>query len=603
VGHSQRPRKAPAATSSDAVGAGRAGRLVCVAAAALGIGSLQATAQTVSGLATAPAGSSSFQTLLSPVTPLSPPGQAWPTVQSSIPSLWTPRGAITAPGPTAPPFLVTGAVDVAQGYMTDATQTSSGAAKGDAFARGQLDLGLHYDSLRFKVDAHSSTNGFYFYTQHDSNQFNENLNLVANSELVPDHLFLNFNAFAAPVTLSRVGQISATPGFLSGSNNQQSYGYSANPVYKTHLGDYVTSETSLSESQLIFQQPSTVGTATTIPVVPLGNTTSSTISQGFSSGPYFGRLKWNVSAAYSDMEQPGQSQQETLGIASGAYAINRIVSALATFGYDQIRTSFPLTEDLSPLVALGGAKVAFGPRFTAAAAAGVSHGFPTYLGSLSWNVTGTFQIVGSLTQSISSSQGNILNNLSTLAVSSEGVFSDAQSYYWQNPQQAFNPQFATISPVPVGGLAFTNGLARDRQANVSFIHADERNTYTLSLFGNLQDQLSAPVLTAQSNCVTGQPSNCLSSNASSTLYGAQISASRQLRRALSGYVGLSYSVANEFGGSDRIFTAGAGLNYSLSPKTDAYLSTQYIYRRSIDQFISAGPPSDASVIVGMRHRL
>jgi len=601
VGHSQLTRDAPGATGLRALRKGRLG-LFCLVVAALGLTSFVAIAQSVTGLGTPSGDFSSFGTPLTSPTPLSPPGQAWPTVQSAIPSLWTPRGAVTAPGPAAPPFLLTGALDVAQGYTTNATQTSTQAAKGDTFTRGQVDLGLHYDSLRVKVDAHSSTTGFYFFNEHDANQFNQNLNLVANSELIPNHLFFNFNAFAAPVTLSRVGQISATPGLISSSNSQQSYGYVANPVYQTHLGDYVTSATSFSESQLFFQQPSTASSDPTVPVVPLGNTTSSTISQSFSSGPYFGRLKWNVTAAHSDMTQSGQSQQDTLGIASGAYAINHVFSVLGTFGYDQIRTSSPLSQDLPPLVALGGVRFAFGPKFTIAAAAGVSHGFPTYLGSLSWNVTGTFQIVGSLTESISSSQGNILNNLSTLAVSSQGVFSDTQSYYWQTQQQALNPQFATISPIPSGGLALTNGLTRDRQANLSFIHTDERNTYTLSVFGDLQDLLSAPVPATGLNCLLAQPV-CVTPQTNSSLYGARVSASRQLRRALSGYVGVSYSLANEFGGADRIFTAGAGLNYSLSPKTDAYLSTQYIYRQSIDQALPAGPPSDASVIVGMRHRL
>ncbi len=597
---SQPAQDAPGATGSGAIRMRRPG-LFCFLAIALALTSLKATAQIATGLTTTSGGFSPLQ------TPPSPPGTAWPTVQSAVPALWTSGGLVTAPGPigpTRPPFLLTGAVDVGQGYDTNVTQTSTGAAKGDTFTRGQADLGLHYDSLRLKLDAHSSTSGFYFYNEHDANQFNENLNLLANSELIPNHLFFNFNAFAAPVTLSRVGQISATPGLLVGSNNQQSYGYFANPVYKTHLGDYLTSETSFSESQLFFQQPSTVGTDTTIPVVPLQNSTSSTISQGFSSGPYFGRLKWNLTAAYSDMNQTSQSQQETLGILSAAYAINRVFSVLGTVGYDQIRTSFPLTEDLSPLVALGGARFAFGPRFTLAAAAGVSHGFPTYLGSFNWNVTGTFQIVGSLTQSISSSQGNILNNLSTLAVSSEGVFSDVQSYYWQNPQQALNPQFATISPIPIGGLAFTNGLARNRQANLSFIHSDERNTYQLSLFGALQDQLSAPLPTSQPSCLI-DPSqlSCLTPQSNSSVYGAQASASRRLRRELTGFVAASYSLANEFGGSDRIFAASAGLNYSLSPKTDAYLSTNYLQRQSNGQVLSTGSLSDTSVIIGVRHRL
>ncbi len=564
-------------------------------ALALGLMSLKASGQTVTGLTTPPGYFSSFQTPLAPVTPLSPPGQAWPTVQSTVPALWTPRGAVVPAGPVlTPPFLLSGAIDAAQGYDSNPTQASVNA-RGSAFSRGQVDLGLHYDSLRLKVDAHSSTDGFYFYSQHDANQLNENLNLVANSELIPDHLFFNFNATAAPVALSRVGQLSTTPGLIPSSNSQQSYGYFANPVYRTHFGDYVTSESSFSYSQLFFSQPATTSTDPTIPVVPLQNSTSSTISQRFSSGPYFGRLKWDLNTAYSNMDQTSQSQQEALAMLSSAYAINRVFSVLGTVGYDKITTSVPLTQDLSPLVALGGVRFAFGPRFTLAAAAGVSQGFPTYLGSLNWDVTAKFKIVGSLTESISTSQGAMLNNLSTLAVSSEGLFSDTQSYYWQTQQQALFPQFATVSPAPIGGLSLTNGLTRDQQANVSFIHTDDRNTYTLSVFGDLQNLLSAPNSISPSNPLLAQPNT--------STYGARLSASRQMRRNLTGYVAFSYSLANEFGGSDRIFTVGSGLTYSLSPKTDAYVSAQYLQRQSIDQILFGGPLSDATVMLGMRHRL
>ena len=632
---SQRAREAPGVTGSGQTEPLREIRpgLFCFLVVALGLTSLEATAQTVTGLTTTPGGFSSFQTPfltpLSPATPVSPPGQAWPTVQSAVPALWTPRGAVGAPGPsTTPHFLVTGAIDVAEGYATNPGQQSStnaanaaNAANPSAFTRGQVDLGLHYDSLRLKVDAHSSTNGFYYYTDHDANQFNQYLNLVGNTELIPSRLFFNFNANAAPVALTRVGQLSSTPGFAPSSNNQQSYGYFANPVYRTHFGDYVTSETSFSYSQLIFQQPSTVSTGPTVPVVPLQNTTSSTITQGFSSGPSSGRLKWNVTGSYSNMDQTGggsgfaglpqslpqsqpQSQQETLGILSASYAINRVFSLLGTGGYDQITSSTPLTRDLAPLVALGGVRFTLGPKFTLAAAAGTSHGFPTYLGSLNWDVTARSTIVGSLTESVSTAQGNILNNLSTLAVSSAGVFSDTQSYYWQTLQQALYPQFATVSPVPIGGLTLSNGLSRTQTANISFIHTDDRNTYTLSLFGQLQTQLSVPALIGQSNCLISQPSSFTQSNcANSALAGARLSASRNLRRDLTGFVAVSYSLSNEFGGNDRSFEVDAGLNYLLSPKTSAYVSAQYLQTQSIGQSFFGGVPQQATVMVGIRYRL
>ena len=202
-GDSQRTRETPGPSGS---GAGRPG-LAGFLALTLALASLEAAAQTVTGLTATPGGFSAFPSMA--------PGTAWPTVGSAIPALWTPSGPVTAPGPAGPilpPFLVTGAIAAAQGYNTNVTQTSTGAAKGDTFTQGQLDLGIHYHSLKLKLDAHSSTNAYYFYNEHDANQFNQNLNLTANSELIPNHLFLNLNAYAAPVTLSRVGQISATPG-------------------------------------------------------------------------------------------------------------------------------------------------------------------------------------------------------------------------------------------------------------------------------------------------------------------------------------------------------------------------------------------------------
>jgi predicted porin len=202
-----------------------------------------------------------------------------------------------------------------------------------------------------------------------------------------------------------------------------------------------------------------------------------------------------------------------------------------------------------------------------------------------------------------------LNNLSTLAVSSAGVFSDTQSYYWQTLQQALYPQFATVSPVPIGGLTLSNGLSRTQTANISFVHTDDRNTYTLSLFGQLQTQLSVPALIGQANCLISQPSSFTQSNcANSSLAGARLSVSRNLRRDLTGFAAVSYSLSNEFGGNDRTFEVDAGLNYLLSPKTSAYVSAQYLQNQSNGQsFFGGAPfggvPQQATVMVGIRYRL
>jgi uncharacterized protein (PEP-CTERM system associated) len=258
---------------------------------------------------------------------------------------------------------------------------------------------------------------------------------------------------------------------------------------------------------------------------------------------------------------------------------------VATVGYGQTTSSTPLTQNISGPIALAGIRYSYGPSFTLVAEAGTSNGFPTYLGSLNWNPTPTFAIVGSLTDTIATPQADILNNLSTLAASAEGVFSAAQSGYPQTQAQALFPQFATVSPISTLGLALDNSVYHDRSAQLSFVHQDERNQYGLSFFGDMRDRLS----------VTND-----TTPATSSLYGMRFDATRKLRPNLTGHAGVSYSYANEFGGHDRIFTADAGLSYAMAKNLNSYITGQYLRRQSSDQIVPDVPLSELSAIVGIR---
>ena len=385
-------------------------------------------------------------------------------------------------------MLLTGAVDLSEGYTTNAgNQQGTSSGQPDTFTRGSLDLGLHYATRRFMTDAHYSLTGYYYNRFNSLDQLQNRLNLAARSELVPDHLFLNVRAFAAPTTLSRVGPLSANQASPSNSNNSNSYGYTAQPVFQMRLGDYAISQTSLSQNQVFFAQPLPSSTTPALPFVPAGNTTSTSATEQISSGPHFGRLKWKLTASYADTQQTTQSTQQSEDTVDLAYALDRAIAVLATVGYGDFKSSVPLTQSVSGPIAISGVRYSYGPTFSLAAGAGVRSGFPIYLGSLHWAPTATFNIDGSLTDSIGTSQGNILNNLSTLALSAEGVFSVSQSAYWQTPGQGLFPQFATVSPAPSLGLALDNSINHDRSANLAFVHNDGRTQYGLSFFGDMRD--------------------------------------------------------------------------------------------------------------------
>ena len=505
-------------------------------------------------------------------------------------------------------------VDLAGGYSTDAEGFATGQAGSgpDTFFRGIAGLDGHYTSSRIKADFGYSLTGYYYDTFHDLNQLQQQLNLVTTTQLVPNHLFFNLNAFATPATLSRVGPLSATGVSPSNTNNSNVYGYIAEPVYQARLGEYATSQTSLSESQVIFSQPlsSSTGPAP-LPFVPAGNTTLTSAAERIASTPYFGRLAWDLNGSYTDTQQTGETVKQIQGTTDLSYALDRMVAGLATVGYSQWGGSVPLIQDISGPIALGGVQLSYGPTFSLIAKAGVMNNFPNYQGSLKWDVTPRFDIVGSLTDGVTTTPSQILNNLSTLSVTPGGAFFNPQAICQLTPGQVLPTQLTpgqvlppqTSSPVPSLCLPLNNAINRVQTAQIAFVHHDQRNTYSLSFFGNTQDLLSVNPASVQPN---------------TWLYGASLNGTRQLRRDLTGYAGVSYSVASEFGGQDRVVTVNAGLNYNLAKHLDTYLTISYLDRQSSGQVFTtvpsvtnvpfvtnlpsvvSGPLTDFTTIIGIR---
>lgn len=565
----------------------RAG-LICAFLAALIVPQFRALSQTVSsqaGLSTQTTPATPDASFIAPVTQTHLP---FLTGAADLAQGYATPGAGTAfitPVAPAQRPLLSGAVDLAEGYTTNANgEQGTSSGKPDTFTRGGLDLGLHYGARRLTADAHYSLSGYYYSRFHDLNNLVNRLNFAGTSELIPDHLSVNVNAFAAPAVLSRVGRLTAN-GDLVSNNVRQSYGYAATPVLKLRLGEYALSQTSVSESAVFFSQPTASTTDPALPIASAENTNSITVAERILSSPSFGRFRWGLTGSYANTNQTTQSQQQSQGTVDLAYALDRVVALLGTFGYGQLTSSAPLTQSISGPIALAGVRYSYGPQFALVAEAGTSNGFATYLGSLNWSPTPTFNIVGSLTDAFSVPQGDILNNLSTLAVSTEGVFSDARSAYWQTQGQALFPQFATVSPVPALGLALDNSIYHSRSAQLAFVHRDERNQYGLSLFGNTRDRLNSITSTIP---------------ARSSVYGVSLQATRKLRPDLTGHAGTSYSLATEFGGHDRILTADTGLTYMMAKNLDCYVTGRYLRRESNGQIVANVPLSEFSAIIGIR---
>jgi uncharacterized protein (PEP-CTERM system associated) len=530
------------------------------------------------------------------------PGLLAPAPSAALPFLLNGGGDLTAGhssgsvGGRQPPFLLDGVIDLAEAYTTNAQGFATGqggsATGPDVFNRGTVGLGAHYHGPRLTADFNYSLTGYYYDHFHDLNQLQNQFNLATTAQLVPNHLYFNLNAFATPATLSRVGPISAIQVAPSNTNNSNVYGYIAEPVLQTQFGEYATSQTSLTESQVFFSQPlpSSTGPAP-LPFVPPGNSTITSAAERITSTPFFGRFAWDMNASYIDTQQTSETVQQRQATADVSYALDRWVAVLGTVGYSQWITSVALAQSLSGPILLGGAQLSYGPTFKLIAKAGVQNNYPTYQGSLLWDVTPTFDVIGSLTDAVTTTPQTILSNLSTLAVAPNGGFYNTQALCQLTPGQPLSPQPIT-SPVPALCLPLTNAITRNQNAQLAFVdHHDQRTTYALSFFGTSQDQVSVTPGTIQPN---------------TWLYGASYNVTRQLRRDLSGFAGVSYSVASEFGGQDRIITANAGLTYNVAKHLDTYLTISYLQRQSTGEivttvpFVTNAPLTDFTTMIGVR---
>lgn len=493
----------------------------------------------------------------------------------------------TAPQPrVGPPFQLSGSVSFEQTYTTNAFGAPSGTnAPSDTFSRGMLQLSFSYLTRLTQAVGNYSFWADYYASHHNLSEYVNYLNLGARTELIPDHLSLNVTGFASPIVTSRAGVISAGGQLLSSSNISNTYGYVVQPEYKFRLSDIATSITDVSESGVFFVFPD-VSNPVGVSATNVSNASLFAASQRFRSGEYFGRLQWTVTGDFNQLKQQSLTEKQTDGILDLAYAVDRSFQILATGGYNDFKVNVPLTRPLSGPEGMGGFRYTPSPSLQLMVEGGIRNRTPTYLGSVQWKLTERTSLLGALTDGISTPQGSIMSGLSgfgTALLNPGGAVSPLAPI--GVVPQSINPALGTVSPLLSQGLAINNFLYHYRQGTVTLSHQMERTDVALSFYEVRQTQVqSTPGI-----------------DTSASLYGITATASRRMWSNLGGYVSLSYSKADEFGGHDQIYQGDVGLNFSLSDTLMLYAADRYLYRQSA--YASATPSGKTwieEIAVGIR---
>jgi len=305
------------------------------------------------------------------------------------------------------------------------------------------------------------------------------------------------------------------------------------------------------------------------------------------SGTDFTRLTWSLVGQFSETDRPQGLFAERAGVGTLRYAISPEIALLGTGGYDKISNRTALTRDVSGPVGMGGIELTFGEDFSLQVQAGQKYNDFSFLGNLRWNMSASASFTASATDTITTPEGNTLDNLSNLTASANGMLTSRSNIF----SSGLGSSLGSFSAQPLGSLSYTQTVSRIQQVNLNFSDDFGRDHLNINAFGMRLTQLTTPFF--------GPP---VTNNE-----GVEATLAHDLTRQLSASIGGGYSNYEELGGNAGTYNVNGGLTYTASPATRFYLRADYLNRESSASLQALSPLTqsfnDVRITIGLTHTL
>jgi len=470
-----------------------------------------------------------------------------------------PTDATTNSATPAPAYQFYAEAHLSESYVNNASGFAGGS-RSDLIT--SLGVGAHVRDLtsRATLVGDYTFNADFYANGRQPTQFTNRLLALADISAIPEYLSIGAKAFATPVVTSNLGIITAGDRLVA-NGFHSSYGFVLEPILKLNFGTFADSQTIPLYGATFFTRPAGSEPDVIIPGVsgPEDMTTRG-VTQRFTSGEDFSRLSWNVIGVFVETKRKQGLLSDKEGSNTLKYAISHEFSLLATWGYAAITNTTPLAQNVSGLIAMGGFSLNLGPDLDLEIEVGQKYGGISYLGSLRYNLSPRTSIVGSANDTITTPEGELLDNLDNLTTTPNGDLTSNDNLLGNGlPASLSSFDFQSL-----GNLSFDQNISRDQTASLAFLSDLDRNHFNVSAFYLRRTFLSGILF--------GPPQT--------DAWGARASFSRDITPVLVGSVRASYNTTQELGGIARIFSTGADLRYSLTPDMEVSFRGDYLDRHS-----------------------
>jgi uncharacterized protein (PEP-CTERM system associated) len=456
-------------------------------------------------------------------------------------------GGLGAGTASAEQWRVVPRLTVEQTYNSNIDLSAKGSERSDFVTSISPGAGVRGTGRRLSLNFDYDPEQVFFAHTSDRNELRQRFRGLTNAELIEQLLFFEASGSVNQQFTNNQGAVGGTT--LTASNDLRTVQtYSAGPVLRNHFGAFM--DTELRYTYSLFKVDS----------ADFSDTSENALSFVARSGRDFTSLAWTLTLNGSEAERSGGGSAQTtqldgtkterrLGKLDTQYALNSTWSLLGGVGYETIDDP-TLTDSPDGPVWDAGFQVRPNSVSSFRFTAGQRFGGANYNAALDYQFSPNTRMRGAYVQSINTSQGLAVQNLSNLGLSQSGALINTQT---GQPFLPGDPQF---------GL--NNQAFKQDRFTLGFSHSSQRNTYSIDIFDEIR--------TFDSQVTNNTHSR-----------GVNLGFGRSLTPLLSLNIGASYSVSTFENLGDRqddYYSATSGLSYRLSDTATGRLTYRHTARKS-----------------------